>query len=148
MSLVVASANSAYYHYFSNEVLTYHEESLNFLAKVENQESEDNLLFFLQDYPEYMKYANFKNPLKFRRISDSSFWNHAYLSQSTKVFWVVNKKECPSICASGGNFNSDKTTDPIQNLTSLPNLETVFTDPFEETKIMVSDLPAGYQFGK
>jgi len=151
MSLVVGSAVSPdyrYHRYPSNEVLTYQEESLNFLAQVENQESEDNLLFFLQNYPEYMKYANFKEPLKFRRISDNSFWNHAYLSQSTKVFWVVNNKECPSICASGGNFNSDKTTVPIQNLTSLPNLETVFTDPFEETKIMVSDLPAGYQFGK
>jgi len=46
----------------------------------------------------------------FLKFTDSSFWNHAYLSQSTKVFGVFNNKECPSICASGGNFNSDKPT--------------------------------------
>jgi hypothetical protein len=95
-----------------------------------------------------MSYFYFDNPRQVRHIPDSSFWENAYLSQPTRVVWVINNPQCPSICPSPGGFNSDQPTAPIQQLTSLPNLEVVFTNPAEGTKIMVSDLPAGYQFAK
>lgn len=148
ISLVLAAwtAQISDIRYPSNEILTFHQESLNFLTKIETQESK--VLFFIQNYSLYMNYFYFDNPKKVRHIPDSSFWKNAYLSQPTRVFWVINNPQCPSICASPGGFNSDQPTAPIQQLTSLPNLEVVFTNPAEGTKIMFSDLPAGYQFAK
>lgn len=145
MSGVLALNRVSEIQYPSNEILFTHQESLNFLISTETQEA-SNAVFFLQSYPMYMSFWKFQDPLKFRRIPDEGFWENAYLSEPTKIFWVVNEDECPSICASSGNFNSDDPETSIQNLASLPNLKTVFTSPQEEVRVMVSDLPAGYHF--
>ena len=141
---VLAISRISEFQYPSNEILFVHQESLDFLVAASNQEP--NALFFVQSYPMYMGYLNFPNPLNFRRISDESFWENAYLSEPTTIFWVTNEDECPVICASLGNFNSDDPEDSIQDLVSLPNLKTVFASPQEEVKVMVSTLPAGYRF--
>ena len=149
MSLVLAAGTEKItdIRYPSNEITTFDQDSLNFLITTEKQEQ--NALFFIQQYSLYMSYANFRDPLKFRRISDSSFWHDAYLSKATKIVWVVNHNLCPSICASPGNFNSDSPEIPIQSLSSLPNLKTVFqSSENEEVVVMVSDLPTGYRFSK
>ncbi len=134
------------FKYPSNEILSLYPKTSNFLAKLESQES--NVLFFIQQYPLYISYLKFENPTKFRRIPDNSFWKDAYLSEAAKVFFVVRTEMCSSICASSGNFNSDDATVPLSNLASLPNLKTVFTSDAEKTSVMVSELPAGYRFGK
>ncbi|MEL7315591.1 MAG: hypothetical protein AAFN08_11615, partial [Cyanobacteria bacterium J06559_3] len=132
--------------YPSNELLVIYPDSLEFMAAIERREP--NALFFVQSYPIYMGYMHFQYPEKFRRIPDHSFWENAYLSQPTKVYWVINEQGCPTICASKGNFNSDKPEVPIPALMSLPNLETVFISPDGQARILVSELPSGYQFGQ
>lgn len=132
--------------YPSNKLLVIHPESLEFMTTTERQEP--NALFFVQSYPVYMGYMHFQNPQKFRRIPDRSFWENAYLSQPTKVYWVINEPSCPTICASKGNFNSDDPEVPISVLMSLPNLATVFISSDDQTRILFSELPSGYRFGQ
>lgn len=130
----------------SNSVVSPYQASIDFLVQAEQENPQ--ALFFVQKYPQYMPYINFKDPLKVRRIPDSPFWEEAFLSEPTKIFWVIKREVCESICGSPGNFNSDSSDIPIAQLASLPNLKTVFTSPAEQTVIMVSDLPAGYQFSQ
>lgn len=136
-------------------LVSLHQPSLDILMELERQDP--NTIFLVQHYPEYISYLNFKQPLNFRRIPDDSFWQNAYLSQPTKIVWVMNHPQCPSICASLGNFNSDNPNAEIPSLKDLPNLTTLYEPaanleglPMEAhryAKIMVSDLPAGYRFG-
>ncbi|MGF1520828.1 MAG: hypothetical protein ACFBSF_00730 [Leptolyngbyaceae cyanobacterium] len=130
--------------YPSNEVLVIHPKSLELMRAIEQQEPD--ALFFVQSYPVYMGYTRFDDPQNFRRIPDNSFWEKAYLSEPTKIYWVVNEELCSEICASRGNFNSDHPEFPISSLMSLPNLETIFASPEDKARIMVSELPAGYRF--
>lgn len=136
-------------------LLSLHQPSLDFLIKLERQEP--NAIFLVQHYPEYISYLNFQQPSNFRRIPDDSFWQNAYLSQPTKIVWVMNHPQCSSICASLGNFNSDNPDAEIPSLKDLPNLTTLYVPPADlndlpmeahrYAKIMVSELPAGYRFG-
>ena len=128
--------------YPSNDLLTGHTESLDFLIAAEQQAPD--ALFFIQAYPEYMSYAKFENPSMFRMIPDSWFWEEAYLSKATKIFWIIKNLDCPTICASQGNFNSDDPAKPISSLLSLENVTTLFAN--KEARILVSDLPADYKF--
>lgn len=128
----------------SNKISTYHDKSIQFLQVLEWQNP--NALFLIQHYPLYMSYLNFQNPLRFRRIPDNSFWENAYVSESSKVYWVVNKGQCPSICSSSGNFNSDNPEEPLLSLAPLPNTNVVFFNSSNSTTIFESDLPAGYIF--
>jgi len=130
--------------YPSNQLLSFHEESRSAIAAIEAEEP--NALFFVQSYPLYLSYVTFEDPLKLRRIADEAFWESAYLSEPTKIFWVTNLEDCWLICPSQGNFNSDYYGDEIEILKTLSNLETVFTSTQSGTVIRVSDLPAGYQF--
>lgn len=141
---------SHYSHYYdipypSNRLLTEQDEVLSFLIELEHKNPD--ALFFSQKYSTYMSYINFKDPSKFRRIPDQFFWENAYLSKTSKIFWIIDYKGCPQICASGGFFNYDSRENAILALASLPNLEVVFQSPTDSTTIMVSDLPANYRFG-
>ncbi|MBD2109832.1 hypothetical protein [Nodosilinea sp. FACHB-13] len=130
-------------HYPSNKIVTEREETLRFLVELEEQNPD--ALFFAQHYPRYMGYLNFKHPIKIRRIPDQLFWENAYLSEPTRVFWVI-EGDCPSICASSGFFNSDSDVQAIPALESLPNLKKIFSSEKNRTKVMVTDLSAGYRF--
>lgn len=130
--------------YPSNAMLTKDEETLRFLAKLKQQNP--NALFFAQHYPKYLNYLNPANPLEIRRIPDGDFWEKAYLSQPTKIFWITNETECPLICYSRGFFNSDSDKKSIPEFESLPNLENIFVSANNQTRVMVTDLPAGYRF--
>lgn len=131
--------------YPSNKILNDHEDVLSFLVELEDKNPD--ALFLAQRYATYMSYVNFKDPSKFRRIPDHSFWENAYLSEATKVFWISNFKDCSQICASTGFFNYDNEEDAIPALASLPNLKVIFQSPANSTRVMVSDLPANYRFG-
>ncbi|MBW4459941.1 MAG: hypothetical protein KME47_06830 [Nodosilinea sp. WJT8-NPBG4] len=129
--------------YPSNQIVTERKETLRFLVELEEQNPD--ALFFAQHYPRYIGYANFKHPLKIRRIPDHLFWENAYLSKPTKIFWVI-EGDCPLICASSGFFNSDSDIQAIPALKSLPSLKPIFFSEKNRTKVMVTDLPAGYRF--
>ncbi|MBD1918209.1 MULTISPECIES: hypothetical protein [Cyanophyceae] len=129
--------------YPSNTIVAERKETLQFLVKLEEQNPD--ALFFAQHYPRYMGYANFRYSLNIRRIPDHLFWENAYLSNPTKIFWVI-EGDCPLVCASSGFFNSDSDVQTIPALESLPNLEPVFFSKKNRTKIMATDLPAGYRF--
>lgn len=130
--------------YPSNAILTEDKETLQVLAELSNQNP--NALFFAQHYPKYMNYLNPGNPWQLRRIPDEEFWEKAYLSRSARLFWITNEAECPLICYSRGFFNQDGNKKTIAEFESLPDLKTVFVSSNGQTKIMVTDLPAGYQF--
>lgn len=131
--------------YPSNRLMSGRDEVLSFLIELENENPD--ALFFAQSYASYMSYINFKDPSKFRRIPDHPFWENAYLSKASKVFWISDFEDCPQICASAGFFNYDSYENAILALASLPNLKVVYQSPTGNTTIMVSDLPAGYRFG-
>jgi len=126
--------------------LSHSGDSLKRLMAIQHQEPDS--LFFVQHYPMYLSYISLPNPLSLRRIPDRSFWQDAYVSQKTRIYWITNEADCPSVCASPGNFNSDSPEREIPELSKLPGLETVFVSDQENTRILVSDLPAGYRFGQ
>lgn len=130
--------------YPSNEFLFKNEESLNYLLETKNQNP--NSLYFVHAYAQYMAHPAARDLLEIRNIPDSAFWQEAFLSEPARVYWVIDTDLCASICASSGNFNADDPEDPIPELESLPNLETVFLSTQEGTQIFKSDLPAGYRF--
>lgn len=142
-SLILASGPSrrlSEMNYPSNEIKTSNQEAVNFLKMAERLNPD--ALFFIQKYPYYMNYYNFMNPSNFRKVSGSKFWENAYLSRATKTFWIINDDDCPSIC------NARKPNIPIDSLSSLPNLKTVFVGQSGRPVIMTSELPAGYRFSK
>lgn len=130
--------------YPSNHILTFYSETLAFILAIAKREP--NSLFFAQDYPHYLSYLKFEDPSKLRRIPDNDFWQHAYLSEPTKIYWIISNEGCPSICVSKGNFNSDNPWEPIPALTKLPDLQTIFASSSNDTRVMVSELPADYHF--
>ncbi|MBE9155762.1 hypothetical protein IQ265_02790 [Nodosilinea sp. LEGE 06152] len=130
--------------YPSNIMLSEDRESLKLLAELKAQNPK--ALFFAQRYTKYMDYLNPDNPVGIRRIPDGEFWEKAYLSRPAKIFWVTDEKECPLICYSRGFFNKDSDKKTISEFESLPDLKTVFVSSNGQTRVMVTDLPAGYEF--
>ncbi|MBD2256138.1 hypothetical protein [Pseudanabaena sp. FACHB-2040] len=134
-----------------NQVFSRSQETL--LRIREIQEEYPDALFFVQAYPYYI----FDGSSNFRSIPDPAFWREAYLSQDTKLFWVLQEPDCKEVCSSVGNFNAGWPK-RIDQVSRLPNLETYLTIPPDtETyrmvapapiKIMTADLPAGYRFGQ
>lgn len=130
--------------YISNQLLSPTQTTLEFLVQAEKKYPSS--LIFAQSYPFYMGFYSFEDPLRVRRVPDISFWENAYLSEDTTIFWVTNSSFCTLICPSPGNFNSGDWRAPIPALVSLPNSRTVFTNAQENTIVTVADLPAGYRF--
>lgn len=130
--------------YPSNAILAQDEETLKVLDQLKNQNP--NALFFAQRYPKYINYLNPDNPLEIRRIPDGEFWEKAHLSQSARLFWIADEADCPLICYSHGFFNQASGKKTISEFESLPNLRTVFVSSNGQTRVMVTDLPAGYKF--
>lgn len=157
LSSVYRSGPTADLPYPSNKLLSQHQKSIDVLAEIEKRGG--NQLFFIQNYPKYASYLSFDDPLKFRRIPDDPFWEKAYLSEPTRIYWVTNDRRCEKICASGGNFNSYRPYHSLNTLKLLPNLTTIYDGRTDVTanasgflpgyaRIMYSDLPAGYRFGE
>ena len=120
--------------YPSNEIVVAQQNLL--LAARRLKEENPQALFFF----EYDHTFLYDNPSNFRPIPGAEFWKHAYVSEATKIFWILNlnRLPCPGICS---------WSESIEYLSSLPNLKTVYIDPHDQTKkIMVSDLPKGYKF--
>lgn len=130
----------------SNSLLTIRSETAEFLNTIKLNDADVDSVFFVQEYPYYIAYKNLHRSLKFRLIPGRSFWQQAYLDKPTKVFFVVNYEGCPSICSSSGNFDSDDGHSSISELISLPNLKTIFVSFSENTRVMMSELPAGFHF--
>jgi hypothetical protein len=128
--------------YPSNIVFTKYEYSSQILRQLKEDNSE--AILFTQFHPFYIYNSTYTDELeqRFRPIPDVAFWKQAYLSKATKIFWVTNNPACPGICST---FDIEQE---IKQLSSLPNLQTIFTDPYTQTKIMVSDLPSGYKFSE
>jgi hypothetical protein len=90
-------------------------------------------LFFVKETPFFI-YDRFREggPVPgttIRDFPDRGFWRQAYAGKSVKVFWVLELRT---------------------KIDFVPeeNLKLVYYDPFEETKILESDFPAGYRFIK
>ena len=126
------------YRYPSNRTITLYSKVSDRLRQL--QQENPDALFFVQDYPFYV----YDGHTGLRTIPSikSEFWQRAYLEKAGKIFWVISRAGCPSVCSS-------HNTNPIEQL-SPPNLkfETVFEAPKERTRILVSDLPANYKFAK
>lgn len=120
------------------------ERSIDYLIK--NKADNPNSLYLVHAYPRYLNHPGIRDNIEIRRIPDSSFWEKAYTNKPTKIFWVIDTNRCNAICASPGNFNSDDPEDLIPELRLLPNLETVFFDAEEGTRIFMSELPTGFKF--
>lgn len=122
--------------YPSNKIVTPFVESSEKVRAL--QQANPNAIFFVANYPHYI-YDAYDKLRSFPH--NSEFWKDAYVEKPVKVFWVFNAS-CPSICDP-----NDAIVEPLSN---LPNLTTVATYPDEQygkgTKIVVSDLPGGYQF--
>lgn len=120
--------------YPSNKIYIPDNDSLLMLRKLEQENPQ--ALFFVQRF--YSSYI-YNNQSTVRRILDESFWEQAYLSKNTRIFWIVdNQQQCETICNYEGK--------PIKYISSLPNLKTVYISSHKKRKIMVSDLPSGYKF--
>ena len=121
------------YQYPSNKVITLYDET----SSVVRQFQKDNpeALFFIQDYVFYV----YDGHEGFRTLPVSDFWNRAYVDKAVKIFWVISRRSCPGICP-------DHVSKPIDKLSSLPGIQTVYTSPREKAKILVSDLPKAYKF--
>jgi len=121
------------YQYPSNKVITLYDET----SSVVRQFQKDNpeALFFIQDYVFYV----YDGHEGFRTLPVSDFWNRAYVDKAVKIFWVISRRSCPGICP-------DHISKPIDKLSSLPGIQTVYTSPREKAKILVSDLPKAYKF--
>lgn|GEM_PF-2359801 len=126
------------YRYPSNKIITLYDQASTKLRQL--QQEHPDALFFVQDYPFYI----YDGHTGLRTIPSikSEFWQRAYLEKTSKIFWVISRSKCPSVCSS-------HNTNPIEQL-SPPNLElkTVFEAPKERTRIVVSDLPADYKFAQ
>jgi len=122
------------YRYPSNKVITFHDETSAQVRKLQKEHPE--ALFFVQEYPFYV----YDGHPGLRVIPVKEFWKRAYVDKAVKVFWVVGES-CPAVCTEHGS--------PVDRLSSLPGLKTVFTssqENREHMKILVSDLPSGYRF--
>lgn len=125
------------YRYPSNKTIAIYDDAS---AKVRELQAENpDALFFIQDYP-FFVYDGYEG-LRTLPTARSKFWQRAYVDKPVKIFWVVNKK-CPTVCSAHRNDDS------IKEFSVLPNLKEVFRAEREGSKILVTELPAGYEFGQ
>jgi hypothetical protein len=68
-----------------------------------------------------------KPGITFRRLPRRVFWNSAFTSKPVRVFWVLDQ---------------DTRFDFVPD----SNLKLVYSDPYEKTRILESEFPAGYRF--
>lgn len=121
------------YQYPSNKIITIYDKTSAALRKLQAKNPE--ALFFVQDYVFY----TYDGHEGLRTIPVSDFWKRAYLEKGVKIFWVVSRSKCPGICP-------DHISQPITQLSSQPNLKTIYKSASEKTKILLSELPNGYKF--
>jgi hypothetical protein len=90
-------------------------------------------VFFLDEYP-YFAYETGSlrtesRSMDLRGLPVKTFWNSAFTSRPLKVFWVLE-------LGTPGDSIPD------------PNGKVIYNDPFEKTRILESDYPAGHRFFK
>jgi hypothetical protein len=119
--------------YPSNQIFIRDNQALLMIRKLQKRYPDS--LFFVQSYRAFM----YDRPSRIRRIPDKEFWQQAYVSKNTKIFWIV-ETDCQTICTI-----QDKE---IPFLASMPDLKTIYLSSDKNTKIMVADLPGGYKFFK
>jgi hypothetical protein len=122
--------------YPSNQLYTFAiSETLRSKVKKLQQEYPD-AIFFTVAQPLYIHDGS--PGLRF--IQGERFWQTAYVTKPTKVFWVTTTFYCPEVCATSSYKN-------IDTISQLPQLNTVFVDPENKGKILTAELPAGFRFG-
>jgi hypothetical protein len=100
------------------------------------QQDNPDAIFFTFSHPFY----TYDGSEGFRVILRAdAYWQSAYVSKPTKVFWVTNSV-CTGICSTYSWKN-------VEQISSLPYLKTVFVDPDGKGSIFRADLPAGFKFG-
>jgi hypothetical protein len=109
-------------------------QSLRSTVKKLQQEYPD-AIFFAVAHPFYI----YDGSTGVRLIHGDWFWQRAYVTRPTKVFWVTASYQCTEICGTVTNKNIDV-------ISKLPQLKTVFVDPENKGKILTADLPAGFKF--
>ncbi|MBW4619141.1 MAG: hypothetical protein KME17_07250 [Cyanosarcina radialis HA8281-LM2] len=124
--------------YPANKIITEYDRSLSVMEALAKEDA--NTLFFVQD----AAILSYNNPDNYRRIPNQQFWERAFVSKATKMVWVIADPNCSQICTSQDALVGNSV--PID--LALPHLKLLFVDPFNGTKIMISDLPDKYEFSR
>jgi hypothetical protein len=98
------------------------------------QQENPDAVFFAMAQPYYI-FAGSTAP---RVIVPEYFWKNAYVTKPTKVFWVTSYL-CEGVC-------STYTYKNVDQISTFPQLKTVFVDPDGKGKILSADLTAGFKF--
>lgn len=122
------------YQYPSNKVITLVDETS--VALRDLQKDYPEAIFFVQEYAFYVYDGH--EGLRTIPTPEGGFWKEANVDKPVKIFWVV-ARSCPGIC-------TDHSSEPIEELSSLPSPQTVYESRQEKTKILATELPSGYKF--
>ncbi|MGQ9871729.1 MAG: hypothetical protein ACUVQO_13175 [Leptodesmis sp.] len=121
--------------YPSNQFYSsYVSEALRSTVKKLQQEYPD-AIFFTVAYA----YYTYDGSTGVRFMQGYRFWQKAYVTKPTKVFWVTYHHYCTGICGTVNYTNIDV-------IAKLPQLKTVFIDPENKGEILTAELPAGFRF--
>lgn len=103
-----------------------------------NKLADDNpaAQFFVQSLP-FLLYKG--DNTRFRPIPERNFWDQAYLTVPTRMFWVISTERCSEICPTTAR-------EPVLKTASIPGIKEIYFNPSTYIRILVADLPRGYKF--
>ncbi len=117
--------------YPGNQIYSIKENSRNKIRELYG--AYPDAVFYLANYAYYayethtLQVDGTGSRIDFRRLPPKKFWSSAFASKPAKVFWVL-----------------DLNT-PFDFVPEF-DLKLIYEDPFEKTRILTSDFPAGYRF--